>query len=780
MTPEPLSDPIPAGRALRLILGLRLRETRNELGRLVASHETGTASATPRRGRVRARGSAVAVLLALLLLAFAFAASAAITKALGNHVVAIGATPRAFASLARNTREYAAGIAFFLDGALLVALCLGLGIREPQRLGVRIEGLLALPVSLTLAFVAEIVERAAFNPFVWLTSFPLLTVALGSWGHGYWSPLLAALLTVLHGVTVASLEFAIAILARSRLGPAGLGNLRALCLAVGMLLPVMFQPFLLDLLQASDGLGTGHLSQALLRVLSPVALLTPAGAGLLLAQGTRPERFGIETWPPLAGLFATWVVAIALLARASARGLDAVVSVAGARGAAARPSPILRLLRGTLAEELLAVSRDKAMLTMNVLFPLAAILINTWVLPAELRTPASLAGGSVLLGAMIASGAATVLPRMGPSVWLLYTVARPVERVVLERAAVWGVAGTGATLAALLFLLQRSLARPEDLVGPVAAAVLGIPALAIASAAVGILGADPLAAEPHRRLRSEENVQVLVFMIGVWAAALVPDGRGRLLLLVLLGTIAAGLWQRARAHLPFVLDPGAIGVRPIDAADGLKGVLCFFGLQILLGMAFSQVSLGPRSLPTPWVVTLSFFLAGFFTVGLTIDPLVKQGLPLKAILPLRAPTGTLLRLFGGAALGVVCLVLAAGYFALLQQRLGHAIPESWAPPLLREVFENRWARILIPVVLAPAIEEIVFRALLYRGIRASLGPRAAVVLSAALFALVHPEPSFGAIFALGAVCAWAYETTGLISAAMLTHAVYNAGVLLAR
>jgi ABC-2 type transport system permease protein len=147
---------------------------------------------------------------------------------------------------------------------------------------------------------------------------------------------------------------------------------------------------------------------------------------------------------------------------------------------------------------------------------------------------------------------------------------------------------------------------------------------------------------------------------------------------------------------------------------------------------------------------------------------------------LRAPRGTLRRLLGGASLGIVCLVLAAGYFALLQQQLGHAIPESWAPPLLRRLFEDPWARILIPVILAPVIEEIVFRALLYRGIRASLGPRAAVVLSAALFALVHPEIGFGAVFALGAVCAWAYEATGLISAAMLTHAVYNAGVVLAR
>jgi ABC-2 type transport system permease protein len=780
MTSEVVSVPIPRGRALRLILGLRIRETRNEIGRLAVSRESETLSAKPRRGRVLARGSAVAVLLTLLLLAFAFGASLGITKALAGHLVAIGVTPRAFASLARNAREYAAGIAFFLDGALLVALCLGLGVREPQRLGVRVESLLALPVSLTLAFVAEIAERAIVNPFVWLGSFPLLTVALGAWGRGYWSPILAALLTVLHGITVASLEFTIAILSRRRLGPAGLGNLRAACLAIGMLLPVAFSPFLMDLLQAENDPSGSHLSQVLLRVLSPFALMTPGGAGLLLAQGTRPERLGLGTWLPLVGLAGTWVVTIALLARASARGMDAVVSVAGARGPAARPSPVLRLLRGTLAEELLAVSRDKAMLTMQVLVPLAAVVINTWVMPAELRTPASLGVGCVLLGTMIAGGAATVLPRMGPSVWLLYTVARPVERVVFERAAVWGASGTGAALVALLVLFQQSLARPGDLAGPVTAALLGIPALALASAAVGILGADPLAAEPHRRLRPEENVQILVFTIGVCASALVPDGRGRMLLLGLLVAIAAALWQRARAHLPFVLDPGAIGVRPIDAADGLKAVVCFFGLQILLGMALSQASLGTKPMPEAWVVTLSFFLAGFFTLGLTIDPLVKQCLPLREIVPLRAREGTLTRLLAGAALGVVCFVLALGYIALLQHQLGHAIPESWVPRVVTETFRNPYARILIPVILAPVIEEIVFRALLYRGIRASMGPRPAVVLSAAIFALVHPELGFGAVFALGAGCAWIFETTGLISAAMLTHAVYNAGMVLAR
>jgi membrane protease YdiL (CAAX protease family) len=155
-----------------------------------------------------------------------------------------------------------------------------------------------------------------------------------------------------------------------------------------------------------------------------------------------------------------------------------------------------------------------------------------------------------------------------------------------------------------------------------------------------------------------------------------------------------------------------------------------------------------------------------------VDPLVKQGLKLRDVIPLWRGRGSLLPLLGGALAGVLSFGFAMGYMALLEQQLGFPIPQRWAPPRLVESMSYPWFRVL-PVVAAPVIEEILFRGLLYVGIRQALGANWAILLSSLVFTSVHQEYGFGAIFAVGAACAWIYEKTGLLSAAMALHAVHN-------
>jgi membrane protease YdiL (CAAX protease family) len=475
---------------------------------------------------------------------------------------------------------------------------------------------------------------------------------------------------------------------------------------------------------------------------------------------------------------ASWAGALVLLARVSSRGLDAVMPVGGERGAAARPSPLVRLFSGAAAEEVLGLVRDKPAFTLNVLVPAMALVFHMWLMPEEVATPRSLAGVAVLLGAMIAGSAALSLPRMGESVWLLFSVARPVERLVLERAAVWCGFGMLAALGALGLLAARGGAVLPEQRGAAAVILLGIPALTLGSAALGILGTDASAGDSHRRLRPEESVNQLVLVMVLGAAAFIPATGTRVKLLLLFMAIGAALWQRAKRHLPFVLDPAARGVRPIDAADGLKAMLAFFALQVLLFMGFREAVWGGKPLHPAWVVNLSLLFAGLMAIAVTVDPLVKQGLPLRGVLPLWAGRASPARLLAGAGVGIVALVLALGYLALLQERLGGPLPESWRPRVLLEALRHPIARVAATVVLAPVIEEIIFRGLLFRGIQQALGTRAAVLLSALGFALVHPEPSFGAVFGLGALAAWIYDRTGLLSASMLAHAVYNGLLIL--
>jgi membrane protease YdiL (CAAX protease family) len=91
-------------------------------------------------------------------------------------------------------------------------------------------------------------------------------------------------------------------------------------------------------------------------------------------------------------------------------------------------------------------------------------------------------------------------------------------------------------------------------------------------------------------------------------------------------------------------------------------------------------------------------------------------------------------------------------------------------------------------VVAPLVEETVFRGLLYQPLRASTRtwPRAlsflfAAAVQALLFAVVHPQGIGGvpAIAAMGAVFSLVREWRGSLIASMTMHGVWNGTVLLA-
>jgi hypothetical protein len=79
------------------------------------------------------------------------------------------------------------------------------------------------------------------------------------------------------------------------------------------------------------------------------------------------------------------------------------------------------------------------------------------------------------------------------------------------------------------------------------------------------------------------------------------------------------------------------------------------------------------------------------------------------------------------------------------------------------------------VVLAPLVEEVAFRGLLYATLRRRLGWLAAALLSSALFALPHGYGLGGSlsVFVSGVVWAWGYERTGSLLPGIAAHAANN-------
>jgi len=82
---------------------------------------------------------------------------------------------------------------------------------------------------------------------------------------------------------------------------------------------------------------------------------------------------------------------------------------------------------------------------------------------------------------------------------------------------------------------------------------------------------------------------------------------------------------------------------------------------------------------------------------------------------------------------------------------------------------------LSAVVMAPLMEEVFFRGFLFRGLLARCGPVWSAVISAALFAAVHREPSrILPLFVAGLLLAWVYYRTRSLWTSIALHASVNA------
>jgi membrane protease YdiL (CAAX protease family) len=78
------------------------------------------------------------------------------------------------------------------------------------------------------------------------------------------------------------------------------------------------------------------------------------------------------------------------------------------------------------------------------------------------------------------------------------------------------------------------------------------------------------------------------------------------------------------------------------------------------------------------------------------------------------------------------------------------------------------------VVLAPILEELIFRGIILRGLLNRYSPFIAIVLSSTLFGIVHLNPwQFVSAFFLGIFIGWVYSQTKSISLSIIIHAFNN-------
>ena len=127
------------------------------------------------------------------------------------------------------------------------------------------------------------------------------------------------------------------------------------------------------------------------------------------------------------------------------------------------------------------------------------------------------------------------------------------------------------------------------------------------------------------------------------------------------------------------------------------------------------------------------------------------------------------------------IVLAGFFINWISSYYGNATDMQ---AVVRWVLEEQSTFILVSlllfgIIIAPIIEEIIFRGFFQPALKNALGGRYAIVAGASLFAAVHMDAfAFLQIFILGILLGYLYEKTKTLAASIVVHILHNSLTLI--
>lgn len=164
---------------------------------------------------------------------------------------------------------------------------------------------------------------------------------------------------------------------------------------------------------------------------------------------------------------------------------------------------------------------------------------------------------------------------------------------------------------------------------------------------------------------------------------------------------------------------------------------------------------------------------------LALLPLLAAGRPYARLWGPTRTTGAMIGL--GLATGVVVAIVSYLVNIIVVVLVG--VEDPVQQQLLQDALAGGLPLLLVAllaVVVAPFVEEVIFRGVLFRALADRINLPVGLVLSAAIFAVIHIEVVASQPFALvglfivGFLLAWAYHLTGNLTVPILGHAVFNA------
>jgi hypothetical protein len=161
----------------------------------------------------------------------------------------------------------------------------------------------------------------------------------------------------------------------------------------------------------------------------------------------------------------------------------------------------------------------------------------------------------------------------------------------------------------------------------------------------------------------------------------------------------------------------------------------------------------------------TFFAIGLFSVAVAVAPLGRAAFPALGLRPANW------KYFVFGALGTLALSVAVSQIGL-------------EPQGMKQVIDMVPGKVGVSLalfsVLAPIVEELIFRGLLYGWVAGRWGGLAGLIVSSIVFAAAHIEPAHVIlVLPLGFLFGWLRRRTDSLLPSMFSHIVNNGAALLA-
>ena len=257
------------------------------------------------------------------------------------------------------------------------------------------------------------------------------------------------------------------------------------------------------------------------------------------------------------------------------------------------------------------------------------------------------------------------------------------------------------------------------------------------------------------------------------------------LAVICVGTMALGLviswWMRRGATTGGLSLPGKVEARPYDLIDlGVAGVLVSY-LVLPVIAATTQETVDKDSITSSNItIIINALSIAIFSLLLGICVFL-----FASLLRGRNPVS----LFGLSRLSPIMILLwtVAAFLVAYPLMIGAAyVQESFIGKggQLQEVVRTligtdnpalKAVLAITAIIIAPLVEEIIFRGYLYPVIKRYSGCCFAAITTSLLFAIVHGNlPGLMPLFTLAVILTLVYESTGCLWVPIAVHSLFNA------